>query len=83
MLNALKRKEKEETVDKLTKAFEESTAVFGIRFQHISVSSQCSLLLKVKVDPRNIILELRLSQLQASSLVAQVQPSPKNASLQS
>lgn len=37
--NALGRKEKEQTVEKLTKAFEESTAVFGIRFQNISVSA--------------------------------------------
>ena len=36
--NALGRKEKEQTVEKLTKAFEESTAVFGMRFQNISVS---------------------------------------------
>jgi hypothetical protein len=36
--NALSRKGKEAAVEKLTAAFEESTAVFGIRFQNISVS---------------------------------------------
>jgi len=35
--NALNRKGKEAAVEKLTAAFEESTAVFGIRFQNISV----------------------------------------------
>lgn len=35
--NALSRKGKEAAVEKLTAAFEESTAVFGIRFQKISV----------------------------------------------
>lgn len=37
MQNALSRKGKEAAVEKLTAAFEESTAVFGIRFQNISV----------------------------------------------
>lgn len=36
--NALSRKGKEETVEKLTKAFEESSAVFGIKFNKLSVS---------------------------------------------
>ena len=47
--NALSRKGKEAAVEKLTAAFEESTAVFGIRFQKISVS--------VHLRPHRALLE--------------------------
>ena len=66
MQNALKRKDKEETVEKLTKAFEESTAVFGIRFQHISVSSQCSLLLRGDLNAKHRTSEV-IARLASSS----------------
>ena len=49
--NALSRKGKEAAVEKLTAAFEESTAVFGIRFQKISVSVHLNSPLSISRKP--------------------------------